>query len=109
MDMNEYQRLAMVTKKPQPTVKEQITDALLGLGGESGEVLDIFKKSFAGVKEISADDLKKELGDVLWYLAEMCDAMGFELGDVAERNIAKLKSRHGDKFSGYGNRTGAGK
>ena len=108
MEFNEYQKMAMVTKKAHETVKDQIVDALLGLAGEAGEIHEVFKKHFSTGKIIDMDDLEKEIGDVLWYLAELCDAMGLTLDSVAARNIAKLKSRHGDKFSGHGDRTGNG-
>ena len=109
MDFREYQKLAMVTKKPFEDVKDQIIDALLGMSGEVGEIHEDFKKHYSRGKVIERDDLIKEIGDVLWYLAEMCDAHSIELEECAVRNIAKLKARHGEAFSGLGNRTGEGK
>jgi len=109
MDFNEYQKSAMATKKVYPNQKEQIINALLGMSGEVGEVHEMFKKHYAFGREIVVDDLIKEIGDILWYLAEMCDAFGFSLEECAKGNIAKLRARHGDKFTGYGDRSGEGK
>ena len=109
MDFNEYQKKAMVTKCPYETKKDQIINALLGLAGETGEIHEMFKKHYSVGSKIDIENLRKEIGDVLWYLTEMCDVFGFTLEDCAERNIAKLKARHGDKFSGHGDRSGAGK
>lgn len=109
MNLNEYQQLAMITKKPWEDKKDQLVDACLGLSGESGEVNDIIKKHLAGAKQYDITELKKEIGDVMWYIAELCDSLGLTMEEVATLNIEKLKSRHGDKFSGYGNRTGDGK
>ena len=75
----------------------------LGLAGEAGEVAEHVKKYLNKSKELRPDDLKKELGDVLWYIAAICEKLGFSIHDVAELNIAKLRKRHGEKFSGYGN------
>ncbi len=69
----------------------------LGLGGESGECLEKLKKlvrdgdggDFIG----KAIALKLELGDVLWYLSQLARDFGFTLQDVADANLAKLRSR----------------
>ena len=98
----------MVTKKKYENTKDQIVNSLLGMSGEVGEIHETFKKHYSVGREINKDDLVKEIGDVLWYLAEMCDAFGFELEDCAVKNIAKLKARHGDSFSGSGDRSGEG-
>lgn len=64
----------------------------LGLGGESGEVLEKVKKLIRdGVFE--PEEVVKELGDVLWYISRLCNAMGYEMGDVANRNYNKLRDR----------------
>ena len=109
MDFNEYQKLAMVTKKPYKDPREQLVNGSLGLAGESGEVCDMIKKHFSVGNEIDRPAIKKELGDVMWYIAELCDAFDFDLNDVAQTNIDKLRARHGTSFSGSGNRSGMGK
>jgi len=64
----------------------------LGLAGEAGEVAEKVKKHIRdGV--LNVDDLKKELGDVLWYLAAIAADLGLNLDDVAESNLQKLRSR----------------
>lgn len=64
----------------------------LGLGGESGEVLEKTKKLIRD-GEFKKEDVAKELGDVLWYLARYTNAIGYTLNEVAEMNINKLTSR----------------
>lgn len=69
-----------------------------GLGlGESGEVQGKIKKIIRDGGGVISDDniieIKKELGDLLWYIASMCDNLGLKLEDVAAYNIEKLKSR----------------
>ena len=64
----------------------------LGLAGEAGEVAEKVKKHIRdGV--LNVEELKKELGDVLWYLAAITSDLGLNLDDVAESNLQKLRSR----------------
>lgn len=69
----------------------------LGLSGEVGEVLELVKKALRDEKgEFSEDrriNLRKELGDVVWYLAALCDDLGFDFSEVAGGNLEKLQSR----------------
>ena len=72
---------------------------VLGLTGESGEVADLVKKGIFHEKGIDMDHLKKELGDVMWYIALICDACGFNLDDIMMLNVLKLQRRYPDGFS----------
>lgn len=69
----------------------------LGLNGEAGEVAEKIKKAMRDEGGVISDErrylLRKECGDVLWYLTEMCSALGFSLGEVAAENIVKLMDR----------------
>jgi NTP pyrophosphatase (non-canonical NTP hydrolase) len=71
----------------------------LGLAGEAGEVCDLLKKVHGHGKPYDADKLKKELGDVLWYLANLASAHGFSLSDVAQTNVDKLRARYPEGFT----------
>lgn len=72
----------------------------LGLTGEAGEVADLIKKKVHhGHDFINEDDFKKELGDVLHYLAGIATLMNISFGDVAIANIQKLKERYPDGFN----------
>jgi NTP pyrophosphatase (non-canonical NTP hydrolase) len=65
----------------------------IGLSGESGEVADLVKKGIFHQRGIDTDKLKKELGDVLWYLAALCTQFGWTMEEVMQLNIDKLKAR----------------
>jgi NTP pyrophosphatase (non-canonical NTP hydrolase) len=69
----------------------------LGLCGEAGEVAEKLKKIFREDEgEVSPEkkvEIEKELGDVLWYVAMICDELGIRLDDVGRGNIVKLRSR----------------
>jgi len=98
MELNEYQRGALSTAM-EKSVPEMIRYCTLGLCGEAGEVAEHIKKWFYHGHVNNKDELKKELGDVLWYLAVMADAIGLTLEDVAEHNLAKLANRYPEGFS----------
>lgn len=79
---------------------------VLGLAGESGEVAEKFKKLIRDrerrVDKHFREEITKELGDVLWYIAQICTELKIKMDDTATTNIAKLASRkkrgviHGD-------------
>lgn len=71
----------------------------LGLTGEAGEVVDLLKKGFGHGHGVDREKLKKELGDVLWYLANLADAFGLTLSEVALVNVLKLRARYPTGFS----------
>lgn len=81
--------------------RSDLSYACLGLGGESGEVLEKVKKLFRnrGVEQrsdLTAKDremLVKELGDVVWYVTAICNEIGAELDDVFVMNMQKLADR----------------
>lgn len=75
-----------------------ILDACLGLSGEAGEFNDMIKKWIFHEKELDVEHLKKECGDVMWYVAMLCDAFNWSLDDVMQTNIDKLRERYPDGF-----------
>lgn len=99
MKINEYQELALTTMNKQLSERDVLINSVMGLCGESGEVIDIVKKHISHGHELDREKLIDELGDVAWYLAECSYAIGVPLEDVLQRNIEKLKSRYPDGFS----------
>jgi NTP pyrophosphatase (non-canonical NTP hydrolase) len=71
----------------------------LGIGSEAGELQDALKKYVAYGKPLDLVNLKEEVGDLLWYIARICDTAGFSIEDAMETNIAKLKARYGHKWT----------
>lgn len=78
-----------------------LLNGCLGLAGESGETLDMIKKWIFHEKELDKEHLKKEIGDVMWYVAMICESAGFDLDDVLQTNIDKLKARYPEGFDTY--------
>ena len=97
MTLNEYQELAARTINPDLTKKGQNMHSLHGLVGEVGEIHSIYQKQYQG-HVIDHEHLKKELGDLMWFIAENCTANNWNLNDICEINIEKLKSRFPNGF-----------
>lgn len=99
MRMNEYQRDAMRTAQLVGRSEvETLTEAALGLSGESGEFSEAVKKHKYHRHEMNAAQAALEIGDVLWYCALAATALGLTLEEVAEMNLAKLRARYPDGF-----------
>ena len=98
MTMNEYQQLAQRTYNITDKVEDKIENGCMGLNGEAGECIDLLKKYLYQDHELDKDRMIEELGDVLWYCAELACGLGVTLEEVAERNIEKLKRRYPEGF-----------
>lgn len=64
---------------------------------EIGEIHGLYQKTYQG-HELHSSHVKKELGDLLWFIAEYCTACGWQLEDVAQMNIDKLRARYPEGF-----------
>lgn len=111
MTPNKYQELAMRTNDGNANCRLRqaqvdnieydvggIFNACLGLSGEVGEFNDMIKKWVFHEKELDIEHLKKECGDILWYIAMMCHSFNWNMEEIMEMNIEKLKSRYPDGF-----------
>ncbi len=98
MNINEYQKLAMVTLNQELDKKEMLLNSVMGLCGESGEAIDLVKKHYFHGHELNKESLIKELGDIAWYLAEAATSLDISLEDILVANIEKLKKRYPEGF-----------
>lgn len=94
MTANEYQKEAMATLNPELAQKDVLINSVMGLCGESGEAIDLVKKSLFQGHELNKEALQKELGDIAWYLAEAATALGVPLEEILRGNLDKLKRRY---------------
>ena len=96
MDFTEYQASALRTAK-YPVIGHGVIYPTLGLANEAGEVAGKIKKIFRDkdgiIGEAEREALKSELGDVLWYVAQVCTELDLSLDAVAQANIEKLLDR----------------
>ena len=97
MELNEYQELASRTINNDLCEKEIEMHALHGMIGEIGELHSIYQKVYQG-HIFNKEHAIKELGDLMWFIAEYCTAIGINLNDVGTVNINKLKARYPEGF-----------
>ena len=114
MTGSEYQKLAMRTNDHKATDRVKsiidrmeheggndiggVFNGVLGLAGESGETLDMIKKWVFHEKPLDVEHLEKEIGDVMWYVAMLCESFGFDLDGIMQMNINKLRARYPEGF-----------
>lgn len=104
MDASNYQQQAARTLIDAPDFaisdnQIMIVWCAVGLAGETGEVLEHVKKGIFHQHGLDREKMRKELGDVLWYVAGLCSTLGLDLGDVMGANIEKLRTRYPDGYS----------
>lgn len=89
---------------PQVNLPLLLTSGI-GLASEGGEFNEIVKKIFFHGKALSEDNIfhmKRELGDVLWYWMNACNALNLDPNEVLAENVKKLEARYpGGQFSVY--------
>ena len=83
----------------------RLLTAAVGLSAESGEFTEVVKKIIFQGKPYSEENvfhMKRELGDIMWYLAQACMALNTNFNEILEMNIDKLKSRYpGGEFDAH--------
>ena len=112
MTGNAYQRHAMRTNDEMSTARLElsidknskydmggIVMATMGLSGEVGELNDMIKKWIFHKSDMDITHAKKELGDIMWYIACMAESFGWSLDEIMRMNIDKLKARYPDGFN----------
>lgn len=98
MTNKEYMMMAMKTKGEYANKVDQLLNGVMGLCGESGEVIDMVKKHVYQGHNLDRVDMIDELGDVLWYIHLILDVLGCDLEDIQEYNINKLSKRYPKGF-----------
>lgn len=122
MNANKYQKLAMRTNdgkasdrligkmqeydmkfSSERSNKESVDiggifNACLGLSGEVGEFNDMIKKWVFHEKELDMEHAKKEAGDILWYVVMLCESFGWNMDEIMQMNVDKLKARYPEGF-----------
>lgn len=95
MEFDRYQHAAIKTLQPSAPGVDPVLVPLLGLAGEAGSVATVYKKVLrdGAAFEEGKQQLREELGDVLWYVAALAHRFDLSLGDVAVASIEKIKDR----------------
>ncbi len=98
LTVHEYQTQAMKTLNPELSREEMLLNSVMGLCGESGEVIDLVKKHRFHGAALNREALILELGDVAWYLAEAASALEVPLETIFRSNLTKLRKRYPNGF-----------
>jgi NTP pyrophosphatase (non-canonical NTP hydrolase) len=98
MDLKEYQELAKLTAKKFDNPEVEIATWGLGITGEAGDVASCIKKTFAHKNDVK-EGIKENIGDMLWYTAMICNFFNWNLQDILNQNIEKLRKRYPQGFS----------
>jgi NTP pyrophosphatase (non-canonical NTP hydrolase) len=99
MELSEYQRLAQATdKEALDRGDNALIVPLLGLAGETGTLLSSYKKWLRDGQRhrLFTEKISEDLGDILWYLANLAEKFGISLDDVAKQNLVKTADRFSD-------------
>lgn len=97
MTFDEYQVLAKRTEKLLQYA-DRINHAMLGLASEVGELAGTVKKWHAYNQELDVKNIQEELGDILWYMALLCNVKGLSFSEIAQMNVEKLAKRYPEKY-----------
>ena len=76
---------------------ERLLTAAVGMSAESGEFTEVVKKMIFQGKPVNEENifhLKRELGDIMWYVAQACMALDTDFNEIIEMNVDKLKARY---------------
>jgi NTP pyrophosphatase (non-canonical NTP hydrolase) len=98
MKLSEYQKLARRTEKPLP-LEAALQHGILGILTEAGELADPIKKAVIYGSAMNNENIREEIGDLLWYIAVVANNLGIDLDSVAYENIAKLQARYPEKYT----------
>jgi len=98
MNLKEYQELAKLTAKKFDYPEIEISTWGLGLTGEAGDVASCIKKTFAHKNDVR-EGIKENLGDMFWYSAMICNFFKWDMQEILEQNIKKLKKRYPQGFT----------
>lgn len=102
MDINKYQKLMLSLFKKHKTLSSkdaEILDWAMGLGGESGEVLELIKHQMFSNEKVDRMKLCKELGDVLWYVTALATSYDLSMQEVMDFNKLKLFHRYENGYT----------
>jgi NTP pyrophosphatase (non-canonical NTP hydrolase) len=98
VDILENKDFKKLIERMSDPVNLRLMHASIGVGTETGELQDLFKKKVLYGKEVEVSKFVDEIGDILWYLGVACNTLGVSFDEVMEKNWKKLSTRYGDKL-----------
>ena len=98
MNLKEYQELAKLTAKKFDNPEIEISTWGLGVTGEAGDIASCIKKTFAHKNDVK-EGIKENIGDMFWYSAMICNFFNWNMDEILQQNIEKLKKRYPQGFT----------
>jgi len=99
MEIQQYQNSAKRTLAELESPLHDNLHMVLGMQTESAEIADVFKKNLAYNREVDWVNVREELGDLMWYIANICNINEWDLREIMATNIRKLEARYPEKFT----------
>jgi len=94
VNIREYQEACKRTAKRGESEKLEICNWVLGLAGEAGDVASCVKKTIFHENKNMLDGVRENIGDMMWYVAMICNFYGWSLDDILGENLGKLRERY---------------
>ena len=98
-DLDVFQEEALRCMRSDLPYEAICSNMCMGLAGETGETVDIFKKHIYQGKDLDINDVIEEIGDILWYIAKLCNVNKITMKECMESNVEKLRKRYPNGFS----------
>ena len=98
-DLDVFQEEALRCMRSDLPYEAICSNMCMGLAGETGETIDIFKKHIYQGKDLDINDVIEEIGDILWYIANLCNVNKITMKECMESNVEKLRKRYPNGFS----------
>lgn len=99
MKLKDFQELSVRTMNTDLSQEQKISNCLIGIQGETGEIADIFKKHLYQGHDLDLDHVEEEIGDAMFYIVNLATLMGINMEAAIERNFEKLLKRFPNGFS----------
>ena len=98
-DLDVFQEEALRCMRSDLPYELICSNMCMGLAGETGETVDIFKKHIYQGKDLDINDVIEEIGDILWYIANLCNVNKITMKECMESNVEKLRKRYPNGFT----------
>ena len=98
LSIKDYQEACKRTVQEFPSDQVRIMTWGLGIAGEAGDVASCIKKTFVHKNDVTKG-IRENVGDTMWYIANICNFFNWDLQEILKENIEKLKVRYPDGFT----------
>ena len=99
MSLNDYQVKSKRTLNQELTKEQTVSNMIMGILGETGEVADIIKKHYYQGHDMDIEHIKEEIGDVMFYIVNLCNVLDLDLEALLYQNHTKLMKRYPNGFN----------